>query len=183
MNCSGFKINFSAYLDGELPSASVDEIESHLENCSVCAGMLNAYRSGLHSLRHSVEIEPPPDMFERVMAAVDQSGRQARVIPLRGTATRNSFAAAAVIMIALVGSLLFTGGDRNSVAWSPAVDSTIDVVNAMEIPEIEPPTAEPVKRTAQKAYLASFNPDDEPSFSYGVSNNPVIVESGVSAAE
>ncbi len=183
MNCGDFKTNFSDYLDGELPPASVAGIESHLENCSVCSGMLNAYRSGLGSLRHSVKIEPPDDMFERVMAVVDGSGKQAKVIPMRGAARRNGLAAAAVIMLALVGSLLFTGGDRTNVAWSPAVDSTIDVVSTLETPAPEQPAVEPARRPAQKAYLASYNPDDEPSFSYGVSSHPVIVESGVSAAE
>ncbi len=183
MNCVDFKNSFSAYLDGELSAASVAGIESHLENCSVCTGMLNAYRSGLASLKHSVEIEPPDDMFERVMAEVQGSGRQAKVVSLHGTARRNVFAAAAVVMIALVGSLLYTGGDRSDVAWSPAVDSTIDVVNAIDIPLPEQPNAQTARRPAQKAYLASFSPDDEPSFSYGVSSHPVIVESGVSTAE
>ncbi len=183
MNCGDFKTNFSAYLDGELPPASVAGIETHLENCSDCSGMLKAYRSGLGSLSRSLEIEPPDDMFERVMAEVAGSSRRARVIPLRSTARRNAFAAAAVIMLALVGSLLFTGGDRTNVAWSPAVDSTIDVVNAFELPASGQPADEPARRPAQKAYLASFTPDDEPSFSYGVSNHPIIVESGVSATE
>ncbi len=184
MNCGGFKTNFSVYVDGELPGALVAEVESHLDNCPRCAGMLKAYRVGVDSLSRSpVEIEPPDDMFERVMAAVEGGGKQAGVIPLRTAAGRNTLAAAAVVMIALVGSLLFTGGDRTGVAWNPAVDSTVDVVNADQLPVAGEPETETDRRPAQKAYLASYNPDGEPAFSYGVSSHPVLVESGVYAAE
>ncbi len=187
MNCGGFKTNFSALIDGELPGALVAEVESHLDKCPRCAGMLKAYRAGVDSLSRSpVEIEPPDDMFERVMAAVEGGAKQARVIPLRTAAGRNILAAAAVVMIALVGSLLFTGGDRNGVAWNPAVDSTVDVVNAYHVPAAGEPETETgqQKRPAQKAYLAAYRPDDgEPALSYGVSSHPVLVESGVYAAE
>lgn len=185
MNCSGFKTNFSVYVDGELPVALVAEIESHLEKCPGCARTLKAYRTGVDSLRRSsLKIEPPDDMFERVMAAVDGSGKQAGVTPLRGTAGRNALAAAAVVMIALVGSLFFTGGDRTSVAWSPVVDSTVDLVNADQLSAAgQPEDKTGKKRPAQKAYLTSFNPDEEPSFSYGVSSHPVLIESGVYSAE
>lgn len=182
MNCSNFKKRFSAYIDGELNRESVAELESHLEKCSGCAGLLSAYRTGVDSLKRSVEIEPPGDMFERVMAAVDSGRTTAEVIPLRASVSRRVLAAAAVVLIALTGSVLFDGGDRSDLAWTPAVDSTVDVVNADEIQPLDAQeeTAK-APRPAQKAYLTSYNSDDEPAFSYGVSSHPVIVESGVSA--
>ncbi|MBW7997231.1 MAG: hypothetical protein FVQ81_11810 [Candidatus Glassbacteria bacterium] len=181
MNCSSFKIQFSAYLDGELSGDAFAEIEAHLEKCAGCSGMLQAYRSGVSSLKRSVEIEPPADMFERVMAEVNSGAQAAKVVPLRSSGRRIVLAAAAVVLIALAGSLFFTGGDRVDVSWTPAVDSTVDVVNADEIQLHPAPEAGKLKRPVQKAYLASYHYDDEPLFSYGVSNHPVIVESGVTA--
>ena len=183
MNCGRFKNCFSAYIDGELPVDTIVEIEAHLESCPSCSGMLKSYRDGVQQLHRSAGIEPPDDMFERVMAEVDRRDRQAKVIPLHSPVRRKAMAAAAIVAMALAGSLLFTGGDRVDVAWSPAVDSTIDVVNAEEIKPAAEPVEETSKRPAQKAYLASYGGDEEPSFSYGVSKNPVLVESGIGAAE
>jgi hypothetical protein len=180
MNCSNFKIQFSAYIDGGMPDDIRAEAENHLKSCPDCAGMLEAYRTGIIAFRNTAEIEPPADMFERVMAEVN-GGAQARVVPLRAPVRRNVLAAAAVVMLALMGSLFFTGGERVEVALNPPVDSTMDVVNAEDIIPVVDSKSETVKRPAQKAYLASYNSDEEPSFSYGVSNHPLIVESGVNA--
>jgi len=181
MNCSGFKLHFSAYIDGGLSDDIAVEVEKHLDNCPACAGLLGAYRTGIDVFRAGAEIEPPADMFDRVMAEVRGTAPRAQIVPLYPEKRRNVLAAAAVVSIAMIGSLLFTGGDRVEVSWNPAVDSTIDVVNADEI--IPAPESESiaVRKPAQKAYLASYSGDEEPSFSYGVSNHPLIVESGVSA--
>jgi hypothetical protein len=180
MNCSNFKENFSAYIDGGLSAGLQTEAENHLKSCRACAGMLEAYQAGIGIFRKATEIDPPDDMFERVMAEVNGSA-PARVIPLRQPVRRNVLAAAAVVMIALMGSLIFTGSDRVEITWNPGVDSTMDVVNAEEIiPDMKSKDNE-VRRPAQKAYLAAYNGEEEPSFSYGVSNHPLIVESGVSA--
>ena len=181
MNCRDFKNNFSAFIDSGLSGGLLAEAERHVNECKACARLLDAYRAGIGVFRAEREIEPPEDMFERVMAEVNSSAGPAKVVPLYPMLKRNVMAAAAVLMIALLGSLIFTGGDRIEVAWNPAVDSTIDVVNADEI--LPSPVVETVaaRRPAQKAYLTSFNSDEEATLSYGVSHHPLIVESGVSA--
>ena len=180
MNCSDFKMQFSAYIDGLMPEDIRAEAENHLKTCPECAGLLEAYRTGVVAFRNAADIEPPADMFERVMADVNASS-SAKIVPLRKPIRRNVLAAAAVVAIALLGSLIYTGGDRVEIAWNPGVDSTMDVVNAEKILPAVDTRSEKARRPAQKAYLASYSGDEEASFSYGVSNHPLIVESGVSA--
>lgn len=177
MNCSIFKANFSAYLEGELNPEVTAACADHLADCTACSRLVKAYRTGVSGLDRLDEIEPPADLFERVMAAakdpgpaeVFQLGRPRHLVPL---------AAAAALILAVTFGMFQHNNERFDLALDETpVDSTMDVVTVQMLKELP---KEMRTRPAQKAYLASYSPDDEAVFSYGVSNHPVIVESGVS---
>ena len=177
MNCSTFKANFSAYLEGELAPDVAAACDEHLDACQACAGLMKAYRAGIGSFGQLAEIDPPADLFERVMEVVNQPA-PAGFSRLPVTKAWVPLAAAAGLILALTFGLFQPNVDNFDLAIDEIpVDSTMDMVTVQMLKE-----RPKEKRTlpAQKAYLASYNPDDEAVLSYGVSRHPVIVESGVS---
>jgi hypothetical protein len=68
---------FSAYLDRELNSDAVGEIEAHLKECPTCVRKLNALRELNEVLRSAPELQPSPGFSKRVLQRVEQD-RQSR---------------------------------------------------------------------------------------------------------
>jgi anti-sigma factor RsiW len=75
--CVRLAERLSEYLDGELPSDLVDEVETHFEGCSRCEIFLDSLRrvKRLGSLLPEVEI--PPEDLERIRADVRSRLRRA----------------------------------------------------------------------------------------------------------
>ena len=184
MNCSYFKRNFSAFLDGGLDKSGQALCESHLEQCPSCARFLAAYRTGIASLSENTGLQAPEDLFERVLAGVSPK-RMNNVIPWRTAGFWIPLAAAAMLILALSVSMYQGGGARPAANLEvAALDSTLDVVTMQLITE-QHRTPQAHAR-AVKAYLTSYSPnevgDGEASLSYGVSHHPDLVEGGVHIA-
>ena len=181
MNCSLFKRNFSAYLDGELDNSLLASCESHLEQCPSCARLLAAYRTGIASLSESTGLQAPEGLFERVLAGVSPK-RVNRGVQWRTAGFWVPLAAAAMLILALSFSMYQSGGVNPAASLEvAALDSTLDVVTGQLIAE-QNKTPQAHAR-AIKAYLTSYSPeesaDGEASLSYGVSHHPDLVEGGV----
>jgi len=96
MTCQDFEAQLGAYVDAELPTAAVREMEQHLATCAACAGA----RERLFALRqalteHAPALQAPPGLRASIRQAI-----RARVRP---TATRRLpewrwLAAAAVLV-------------------------------------------------------------------------------------
>jgi len=69
--------HLSAYLDRELPDRRVREVESHLEDCSLCRANLESLSRVVHRLQALERVSPPPllagDVARRV--ALDRRPR------------------------------------------------------------------------------------------------------------
>jgi|GEM_PF-4376999 predicted anti-sigma-YlaC factor YlaD len=183
MDCQNFKTNFSAYIDRELDEKTLAGCESHLRQCASCSRLVAAYRSGISVLSEITELEAPEDLFERVMAAVEQP-QEAKVIRWGRPRVWVPVTAAATLVFALTLSL-FRSGEIDSGAYSElaVVDSTMDLVTVQMLEEMPQYTQKPSKKARARAYLASYIPDEtgdeEAVLSYGVSRHPVFIESGV----
>ncbi len=74
MNCSSWKRDISAWLDGALPPGKVEEMRLHIETCPDCARLhaeLTPVSEVFESARQ-VELDPPPFMWQRIQARIQE---------------------------------------------------------------------------------------------------------------
>lgn len=91
----------SRLLDGELPPEEASACEGHLQGCPECARVhaeLSALRAGLGRLG---SLPPPPELFDRVAAAVDRHRRRRLLV---GTGAVGALGAVALAVGLLVAS-------------------------------------------------------------------------------
>jgi anti-sigma factor RsiW len=66
---------FSQFLDGELPSDQVKELEAHLEQCDTCRAELEALKKTLSSLAGLAPVPPPQDFGRKVQQRIKRRSR------------------------------------------------------------------------------------------------------------
>jgi anti-sigma factor RsiW len=66
MTCKWAEGQFSAYLDGTLDSTVCAEVESHVEQCTECSGMLAEFRYFDGLLRDLPRFEPSDHLRSRI---------------------------------------------------------------------------------------------------------------------
>jgi hypothetical protein len=99
MDCSTFRDNHAAYIDGVLDERALVAMQCHVRECSACAEHDTAVRRALLLFRNMPAIEPSPDfsarLHERIRAA---RGRDAPAY--RQGPGLSAFAAAAAVVVA-----------------------------------------------------------------------------------
>ena len=74
MNCSNWKRDISAWLDGSLSPEKVKKVRLHLETCPDCTSFraeLSQVDEVFESARQ-VELNPPPFMWQRIQARIQE---------------------------------------------------------------------------------------------------------------
>jgi predicted anti-sigma-YlaC factor YlaD len=66
---------FSQFLDGELPSEQVKELEAHLDQCDTCRTELEALKKTLSSLAGLAPVPPPQDFGRKVQQRIKRRSR------------------------------------------------------------------------------------------------------------
>ncbi|MCS6816017.1 MAG: zf-HC2 domain-containing protein [Blastocatellia bacterium] len=66
MNCQQFEQQISEYLDGTLPEGRAEAFVAHLFSCAACRASLDDVRAALELCRSVEEVEPSPDLDERL---------------------------------------------------------------------------------------------------------------------
>ncbi|HNR40032.1 MAG TPA: hypothetical protein PKN61_13440 [Acidobacteriota bacterium] len=69
MNCNEFEIHVSDFLDGTLHGDALAGFELHRVQCPLCAMLLDSVNDSLSRLHQLDEVEPPPGLAERILAA------------------------------------------------------------------------------------------------------------------
>lgn len=125
VGCS--ELQRAAFLSGELPPAEREAFDTHLLECEACWRAVQDDRAGRAALAHLLT-PPPPGLAERVTLAVEvAASNEPPALPvtaprvLRGARRRLALAAAALAIVALVGSLLVTVAGPTRPADPPAV--------------------------------------------------------------
>lgn len=80
MNCSKWRPEISAWIDGALSSGKAEEVRLHIRTCPECTrlhGELSLVGEVLESARKS-ELDPPPFMWQRIQARI-QEQEEARI--------------------------------------------------------------------------------------------------------
>ncbi|MDA8297713.1 MAG: zf-HC2 domain-containing protein [Actinomycetota bacterium] len=129
MACS--ELRRAAFLSGELAPAEREAFDVHLLECEACWQAVQDDRAGRAALAHLLT-PPTPGLAERVALAVEVAARtgppapQAATRPApQGSRRRLAIAAAALAIVALVGSLLVTVVGRTRAADPPAVAAVV----------------------------------------------------------
>jgi hypothetical protein len=79
MTCEDFDGLLCDYIDGTLPAASRQVAEVHISTCPPCAQLVRDSRFVLEFAGRSEEVEPPKELFTRILNQVPQSGMAAQV--------------------------------------------------------------------------------------------------------
>jgi anti-sigma factor RsiW len=58
------------FLDGELPDERRRRLEAHLALCQPCLTYLETYKVTIQMTRRLPEVPPPPELLERLKAAL-----------------------------------------------------------------------------------------------------------------
>ena len=70
MNCKGLIIELSSYLDGEMDTAALAELQSHLERCTKCRVLVDTTRKTIEIFCGAEAAPLPEDFRERLHAAL-----------------------------------------------------------------------------------------------------------------
>lgn len=97
--CSALGEQLSAYLDGELNEADTAAVEAHLRDCPDCAKLCSALRTLRIDLA-GAQLDPPPELHERIMAKVH---RENRLRKLRRFTAAASIGVAAMFCFVIIG--------------------------------------------------------------------------------
>jgi Putative zinc-finger len=104
MTCAEVRQRLDDYVDGELPSGELHEVELHLAACPACSGEERAIRALLaHAAALPRRASPSRDLWPEIAAEIG-AGKGARVLgfPARPAALGGLLAAAAALFVALV---------------------------------------------------------------------------------
>jgi len=66
----------SQYLDRELPAATCDELERHIQNCAPCVEFVNSLRQSIRLCRQFETAEQPPEIPDSVKKSLSAAYRQ-----------------------------------------------------------------------------------------------------------
>ncbi len=84
MNCNEFENLVSEFLDGALHGDALAGFELHRVQCPLCAMLLDNVNESLSRLHQLEEVEPPPGLAQRILAATsgDRAGFGRRLLGL-----------------------------------------------------------------------------------------------------
>ena len=111
------------YVLGALPDVDARDFERHMHDCELCRADVETLRPAVEALPLSVEqVEPPPELRRRVMAAVDADVKARRAAERTARVPRFQFrllpalAAACVVLVVGIGvGIALTGEDARTV--------------------------------------------------------------------
>ncbi len=72
MKCKNIVVELSNYLNGELDSALVAEVQRHLERCEDCRLLVDTTRKTIQIFCNSEPVPLPDDVRERLHKALEQ---------------------------------------------------------------------------------------------------------------
>lgn len=111
MNCKDIKRNLSAYLDGELASATGDAFFDHLQACESCCDLVGeaSFNEAYFATAMKVRMSAPASIRYNVLSAISRENARPVFVPAwRRLAWRPATAMAAMLAFVSVGWRTFT---------------------------------------------------------------------------
>lgn len=128
--CTALGEQLSAYLDGELSQAEAQAVEAHLRACDDCAMLCQAL-SALRTEIAGAQLDPPPELHEKIMVRVRRENRMRRL--RRITAAASAGVAAMFCFVVIGGAMQAskrTGTMDEAMNLSPKADMALDLADA-----------------------------------------------------
>jgi hypothetical protein len=123
MNCREFKSKHVGFIDDLLSAADMAEMRRHVYACTRCATLDVRIRRSLLVVRNLPQIEPSPDFFIRLNAALKEAPRPtAARQPMTVTAT---FVAVTAALAAAVYFAMASGNHPKPVERRPVVAANV----------------------------------------------------------
>jgi Putative zinc-finger len=163
--CADFRMQFSAYLDGAVPGAAMQEIAAHLEVCPGCAAEFADWRTAQSLISSIGPAKAPADLGLRLRVALSQqSANTVREKFARGRVRWENTFRPLILQV--------TAGFASTVALLGAVALLI----GMFTPEPLLARDEPLGMASSPRFLYTA-----PELAEGVAdgNNPVVVQAFV----
>jgi anti-sigma-K factor RskA len=88
MTCEDFDGLLCDYLDGTLPAASKQIAEVHIGSCTTCAQLVRDSRFVLDFEERCEDVEPPKELYTRILNQLPQTGFSAQVANSQGWLNR-----------------------------------------------------------------------------------------------
>lgn len=136
-NCLKYEELISAMLDGELTSAEENELTEHIAHCASCRKMYETYKEVFSSFQDVMQ-EPPAELKENVMSAIETSDKVFAPVPVNKTASAKrkakrvwvKYAAAAACLVIIVAAVpsLFSGSKSSAPESAGKTDGAYDMV-------------------------------------------------------
>lgn len=168
MSCEGFRILLPAYLDDSLDEVRRTGFRAHLRSCEACRRIAIAEEPTLvFSLGR--RREPSPERIEACVASVVAGIRQDRLQKRLRPSRRSWFAAAAVVVFAIIASTAWWLGSGQPGAVAPlqadAGAAEVEVpVTEDEVPiPSEPPPRVEVDMTHEEVRVYQYAIEDDAS--------------------
>jgi len=70
MNCTDFLSQLTDYFDGQIPADLLEEVQTHLAECSHCTVVLNTTRQTIEIYRGNEVYDISGDLRERLHSAI-----------------------------------------------------------------------------------------------------------------
>jgi anti-sigma factor RsiW len=106
MNCEEAEVLLHALIDGELDAGHARDVEAHIAGCPRCAAALSDYREMSKAMASAdVRYTAPPELRQRIEAALPQPQAQVVQMPSRRSVLRGFAMGSAVSAIAATGLL------------------------------------------------------------------------------
>jgi hypothetical protein len=155
MNCNICRDNFTAYLDRDVTTAQLADLEGHLGSCDDCRQSLEEFQAALTMLKSLPLVAPPRELPDKVLARI----RSELATPQRRPwwQSTGTMAAAAALLVGVVfwGQGHFRNGPSVLSAQPPAVAGEA----AREIgSEAQPSSPEPARATVPPAAGTAASP-------------------------
>lgn len=106
MNCREFEELLGEHLDGELAGEQLAAFEQHRRECALCTLLLEGVKENLALFQDFPEMDPPPRLAQRILAATQQPPRRGwtrfldELLPRQGLWPR--LAVAAIVLLFVV---------------------------------------------------------------------------------
>jgi hypothetical protein len=138
VHCQGIQQNLSAYLDHQLSSDEIIQVEEHLRTCQKCRFSLEELKKIVARVQGLEDKEPPPWLEQRIMAQVrEEAGRKRGILqklfyPLH---IKVPLQAVATLAIAVTAFFLYRSLEPEiKVAEAPPQQDTVVTEEAKEKP-------------------------------------------------
>jgi len=136
-NCKSVHENLFTFLDKELPSTLMQELDKHVEECAGCARLLSEFRSVMVLIEDQKSIEPRPFAETRILQGIESrlEKRQKSASPVFTRILQPVLISAGVLTALAIGYIIGSDVAGTHSPYSENIEMTETVRSDLNVPE------------------------------------------------